>query len=66
MFNIDNLIEKVSGFKMLSVMEPYSRYNQIMMNPLYAPKIFFMKKLEIIIRRSYLLALRTQKSPSRD
>jgi len=40
--NIDHLIDNASGFKTLSFMDPYSRYNQIRMDPLDAPKTTFM------------------------
>ncbi|MCH79825.1 RNA-directed DNA polymerase (Reverse transcriptase) [Trifolium medium] len=40
--NIDRLIDGALGYKMLSFMEAYSRYNQIKMNPLDAPHTSFM------------------------
>jgi len=40
--NIDHLIDNASGFATLSFMEAYSRYNQIRMDHLNAPKTEFM------------------------
>jgi hypothetical protein len=40
--NIDKLIDGASGYKILSFMDAYSGYNQIMMNPAEAPHTTFM------------------------
>jgi len=40
--SIDRLIDNASGFKTLSFMDAYSGYNQIIMDPLDAPKTAFM------------------------
>lgn len=40
--NIDNLIDGLSGFKILSFIYAYFGYNQIKMNPLNVSKIMFM------------------------
>lgn len=39
---VDHLIDSASGYKTLSFMDAYSRYNQIRMDPLDAPKTAFM------------------------
>lgn len=42
MHNINHVIEESSGYKMLSIMDAYSRYNHIKMDHMDAPKKIFM------------------------
>lgn len=63
--HIDRLIDRDSGFQLLSFLDAYSKYNQIQMNPLDALKTELMANMNNYYYKVMPFGLKMQGLPTR-